>query len=143
MVLAHLHCPTGTSLHYAVCHTTFSPHAFVRAATCVLRPTSCITSFVPLPLHHVRCYHIASFHGYPPAFTQSQYMAGSTFHFAIPTLKYSLGFITTTLRTTFISVGFRPLAANNFACPGCGFVIVFDQQHKSLMKIKNTRQTLA
>ena len=118
-LLAHLHCPSGASLHYAVCHTPFSPHAFVRAATCVLRPTSFITSFVPLPLHHFRTYADASFHGFPPASTQIQHTAGSTFHFAIPTLQYSLGSINATLRPSFISVGFSPPAANNFACLAC------------------------
>ena len=119
VILAHLHCPSGASLHYAVCHTPFSPHAFVRAATCVLRPTSFITSFVTLPLHHVRTYADASLHGFPPANTQCQHTAGSTFHFAKPTLQYSLGFIIAPLRPTFISVGFIPPAANNFACLAC------------------------
>ena len=119
MVLAHLLCPSGASLHYAVCHTPFSPHAFVRAATCVLHPTSFITSFVTLPLHHVRTYADASFHGFPPASTQSQHTAGSTFHFAKPKLQYSPGFIIASLRPAFISVGFSPPAANNFACLAC------------------------
>ncbi len=50
---------------------------------------------------------------------KSHHTAGSTFHFAKPTLQYSLGFIIASLRPTFISVGFSPPAANNFACLAC------------------------
>ena len=60
-----------------------------------------------------------SFHGFPPANTQIQPTAGSTFHFATPTLQYSLGSIIAPLRPSFISVGFSPPAANNFACLAC------------------------
>lgn len=115
------HWHTCIALRVLRCTTQFvtllaTPTAFVRAATCVLRPTSFISSCVPLPLHHVRSYPDASFHGFPPASTQSQHTAGSTFHFAKSTLQYSLGFIIASLRPTFISVGFSPPAANNFAC---------------------------
>ena len=118
------HWHTCIALRVLRCTTQFvtllaTPTAFVRAATCVLRPTSFITSYVPLPLHHVRSYSAASFHGFPPASTQSHHTAGSTFHSAIPTLQYSPGFINASLRPAFISVGFSPPAANNFACLAC------------------------
>jgi hypothetical protein len=119
VVLAHLHCPSGASLHFAVCHTPCysyslrsgsylcpSPHLIhyvLRSATTTPRSQLC------------RCF----IHGFPPATTQSRRTAGSTFHFAKPTLQYSLGFITATLRPSFISVGFSPPAANNFACLAC------------------------
>ena len=118
VVLAHLHCPSGASLHYAVCHTPFSPHAFVRAATCVLRPTSFITSYVPLTLHHVHTRH-CSIPWLPAVTTQKPTHGGKHIPFRKPTLQYSLGFIITSLRPAFISVGFSPPAANNFACLAC------------------------
>jgi len=66
---------TWIALRVLRCTTQFvtllaTPTAFVRAATCVLRPPSFITSFVSLTLHHVRSYIVASFHGFPPAITQ-------------------------------------------------------------------------
>lgn len=73
VLLRHWH--TCIALRVLRCTTQFvtllaTPTAFVRAATCVLHPTSFITSFVPLPLHHVRSYADALFHGFPPATTQ-------------------------------------------------------------------------
>ena len=55
----------------------------------------------------------------PASNTQSHHTAGSTLHFAKPPLQYSLGFIIASLRPSFISVGFSPPAANNFACLAC------------------------
>ena len=53
----------------------------------------------------------------------------------------------TSLRHSFISVGSSPPAAHNLAClaacPGCGFVMVFEANHKCLALYKNTFQTLA
>ena len=67
------------------------------------------TTFVPIP----------SFISWLPTchYTNSNHTAGSTFHFAKPTLQYSLGFINASLRTASISVGFSPPAANNFCVP--------------------------
>ena len=53
----------------------------------------------------------------------------------------------TSLRHSFISVGSSPPAAHNLACLaaclGCGFVMVFEANHKCLALNKNTFQTLA
>ena len=62
-----------------------------------------------------------------------------------------LRFITlhfTSLRHSFISVGSSPPAAHNLAClaacPGCGFVMVFESPSTSAwLENKNTFQTLA
>jgi len=48
MVLLHLHCPSGASLRYAVCHTSCSSYGIRYGSYCVLHATSLITSFVPL-----------------------------------------------------------------------------------------------
>ncbi len=48
MVLAHLHCPSGASLRFAVCHTTCSSYGIRHGSSCVLHATSFISSFVPL-----------------------------------------------------------------------------------------------
>ena len=120
VVLAHLHCPSGASLHYAVCHTPCysyslrsgsylcpSPH-FIHF---VLRFRYHYTTFVANLLLHFIASHLQAH--------KCQHTAGSTLHFAKPTLQYSLGFIIASLRPAFISVGFSPPAANNFACLAC------------------------
>ena len=119
-VLAHLLCPSGASLHYAFCHT-FCYSYSVRHGSYLcpfatlhsLRPTFRYhyTTFVPILMLHFMASHQQAH--------KSQHTGGSTFHFAKPTLQYSLGFIIASLRPTFISVGFSPLAANNFACLAC------------------------
>ena len=48
MVLLHLHCPSGASLRYAVCHTSCSSYGIRHGSYCVLHATSFISSFVPL-----------------------------------------------------------------------------------------------
>jgi hypothetical protein len=52
MLLLHLHCPSGASLRYAVCHTSCSSYGIRHGSYCVLHATSFITSFVPL--HYTR-----------------------------------------------------------------------------------------
>jgi hypothetical protein len=69
------------------------------------------TTFVAIPMLHFMASHQQAH--------KSHHTAGSTFHFAIPTLQYSLGFRNASLRPSFISVGFSPPAANNFACLAC------------------------
>jgi len=146
VVLAHLHCPSGASLHYVVCRTT-----------CILLQLSfgqLLVSFAPLhSLHPTFRYHFATF----VAIHLLRFMAShllhtkanareATFHFAKPTLQYSLGFIIASLRPAFISIAFSPPAANNFACLAClprlrvchGFCSTAQGP-----KIKNTRRTLA
>ena len=61
----------------------------------------CFISWLPT------CQHTKPTHG------------GKHIPFRKPTLQYSLGFIIASLRPTFISVGFSPPAANNFACLAC------------------------
>ena len=75
IALRVLRCTTQFVTHLA------APTAFVTAATCVLRPTSFITSYVPLPLHHVRSYPDASFRGFPPANTQKPTHGGKHISF--------------------------------------------------------------
>ena len=85
-------CPSPHFIHYVLRSATITPRSYLCNA---------------------------SLHGFPPPTTQSQHTAGSTFHFAKPTLQYSPGFIIASLRPAFISVGFSPPAANNFACLAC------------------------
>ena len=85
-------CPSPHFIHYVLRSATITPRSFL---------CRCFIAWLPTSIHT------------KPA------TAGSTFHFAKPTLQYSLGFINATLRPAFISVGFSPPAANNFACLAC------------------------
>ena len=149
VVLAHLHCPSGASLHYAVCHTTcilLQPSFGQLLVSCP--PPS---SFRPSFRYHFTsfvAYPFASFHGFPPANTQKPAHSGKHIPFrkASPTILTGFHYRST---TSFIpSVSFSPPAANNFCvpclpAPATCLSWFFDQQHKGLTKIKNTRQTLA
>jgi hypothetical protein len=103
-VLAHLLCPSGASLHYAFCHTSCYSYSIRHgsylcpsATLHSLRPSFRYhyTTFVAILMLHFMASHLLQH--------KSQHTAGSTFHFAIPTLQYSLGSINATLRPTFIS----------------------------------------
>lgn len=143
MVLAHLLCPSGAPLLFAVFHTPFSPHAFVRAS--YLCPSPHFIHYATITPRSYLCDCFITW--LPTAAHKCQHTTGSTFHFAKPTLQYSQGFIIASLRPAFISVGFSPPAANNFACLACPpsyvFVMVFRPTTQSLARNKNTRQTLA
>ena len=144
MVLLHLHCPSGASLIYAVCHTSCSSCGIRHGSYCVLHATSFISSFVPLhyttfaakpfaPRQGIPSYTQRNTHGNAPAFPQ-----------AIPTIL--TGFHSASLRHSFTSVAFSPPAAHNLAClaacHSCGFVMVFVQAHKALMKTKTHAKPL-
>ena len=92
MVLLHLHCPSGASLRYAVCHTSCSSYGIRHGSYCVLHATSFITSFVPL--------HYTSFVACPFAARQgilaNPHNRHESMHlpFRNPSLQYSPGFIT-------------------------------------------------
>lgn len=111
----------GASLHYTVYHTSCCSYSIRHGSYLCPSPHFIHYVHVPLPLHHVRTSPDASLHGFPPATTQSNYTAGSTFHFATPTLQYSLGFIIAPLRTAFILVGFSPPAAHFLRASNCIF----------------------
>jgi hypothetical protein len=117
-VLAHLHCPSGASLSLrSLSHSllllqpSFGQLPVSFAPLHSLRPSFRYhyTTFVPMQMLHFMASHQQAH--------KSQHKAGSTFHFAKPTLQYSLGFIIATLRPAFISVGLRTPAANNFCVP--------------------------
>lgn len=64
MVLAHLHCPSGAPLRFAVCHTTCSSYGIRHGSSCVLHATSFISfafsppaanNFARLAYHRLRC----------------------------------------------------------------------------------------
>ena len=113
MVLLHLHCPSGASLRYAVCHTSCSSYGIRHGSYCVLHATSFTTSFVPL--------HYTSFVACPFAARQGiladpqslKQKYAPTFPQAIPTIL--TGFHFATLRHSFTSVAFSPPAAHYLA----------------------------
>ena len=112
MVLAHLHCPSGAPLRFAVCHTTCSSYGIRHGSFCVLHATSFISSFVPLHYTTFVARPFATRHG-TLSNTQSN---AQVMH--IPFRKHPkilTGFHSAPLRPTFISVAFSPPAANNFA----------------------------
>ena len=116
---------------------------FVRAATCVL-----LTHFIHYFLSFVslRFIHRLSF------FASAAWCYGfaakalhkHTCSDANPSVHCTAFH---SLRHSFISVGCSPPAAHNLACLaaclGCGFVMVFEANHKCLALNKNTFQTLA
>lgn len=142
--MAHLHCPSGASLRYAVCHTPcYSCSLRSGSYLCpschfilyVLRSTS---------FHHVRSWSPCYIAGRPGS-QHTFHPPGTPSHFAaLPTIL--TGFHFATLRPPLISVAFSPPAAHYLAClAAChsyGFVMVF-VLHTSLDQNKNTRQTLA
>ena len=113
MVLLHLHCPSGASLRYAVCHTSCSSYGIRHGSYCVLHATSFITFFVPLHYTSFAACPFAARQGilsnpqslkqkYAPAFPQ-----------AIPTIL--TGFHFASLRHSFTSVALSPPAAHYLA----------------------------
>ena len=144
MVLLHLHCPSGASLRFAVCHTACSSYGIRHGSSCVLHATSFISSFVPLHYTTFAAWPFAARQGilsdphsliqkYAPAFPQT-----------IPTIL--TGFHYASLRHSFTSVAFSPPAANNLAClaacHGCGFVMVFVSPTTDLNKTKTHAKPL-
>lgn len=91
MVLLHLHCPSGASLRFAVCHTSCSSYGIRHGSFCVLYATSFISSFVPLHYTTFVACPFATRHGtLSKAQSKPQVMH---IPFRKPTLQYSLGFI--------------------------------------------------
>ncbi len=117
MVLAHLHCPSGASLHYAVCHTPCCSYS-LRSGS-YLCPSCHFIHFVLryATLHLVRsltiCYK--SWHTLP--YTNQSTSDAHSFSQTNATIL--TGFHSATLRPTFISVAFSPPAAYNFARLAC------------------------
>src|SRR5690606_42063906 len=91
MVLAHLHCPSGAPLRFAVCHTTCSSYGIRHGSSCVLHATSFISSFVSLHYTTFVARPFATRHG-TLSYAQSN---AQVMHIPLrkPTLQYSLGFI--------------------------------------------------
>jgi hypothetical protein len=91
MVLLHLHCPSGASLRYAVCHTACSSYGIRHGSSCVLHATSFISSFVPLHYTTFVACPFAARHG---TLSDTQSNSTSDAHtFSQATLQYSLGSI--------------------------------------------------
>jgi hypothetical protein len=148
VVLAHLLCPLGASLHFAVCHTPCysyslrsgsylcpSPHFIhyvLRSATITPRSqlSRCIISWLPT------CKHtIANPRREAHSISQNQ-------RYNTHWVSLSLHYVLHSFQSGYVHplpIILRALRA----CPGYVFVMVFDPQHKGLTKIKNTRQTLA
>ncbi len=148
MVLAHLHCPAGASLSLrSLSHSllllqpSFGQLPVSFAPLHSLRPSFRYhyTTFVPKEMLHFMASHLQAHKANTPA--------GSTFHFA--NQRYNTHWVSLTLHYVLHSFQSRsvhplPIILRALrACPSCGFVMVFDPQHKGLKEIKNTRQTLA
>lgn len=113
MVLLHLHCPSGASLRFAVCHTACSSYGIRHGSSYVLHATSFISSFVPLHYTTFVARLFAVRHG---TLSTTQSKSTSDAHtFPQTNATILTGFHSATLRPTFISVAFSPPAANNFA----------------------------
>jgi len=91
-VLLHLHCPSGASLRYAVCHTSCSSYGIRHGSYCVLHASSFITSSVTLHYTSFVANPFASRQGIPVANTQIK-TKGIAPAFRKPALQYSPGFI--------------------------------------------------
>lgn len=85
-------CPSPHFIHYVLRSATITPRSYLFCCFITWLPTS---------------KHTKPSHG------------GKHIPFRKTTLQYSLGSIIATLRPAFISVGFSPPAANNFACLAC------------------------
>jgi len=110
MVLAHLHCPSGAPLHYAVCHTACSSYSIRHGSYCVLHATSFISSSVPLHYTSFVANPFASRLGIPCQQHRSKAQWECTsLSQASPTIL--TGFHFAALRHSFTSVSFSPLAA--------------------------------
>ena len=144
MVLLHLHCPSGASLRYAVCHTACSSYGIRHGSYCVLHATSFISFFVPLHCTTFAARPFAARHGTLPN-TQSK---AQVMHipFRKPTLQYSLGSISLHyILHSFQSHSVHPLPIilrALRACRSCGFVMVFVLPHKAVMKTKTHAKPL-
>ena len=114
MVLLHLHCPSGASLRYAVCHTSCSSYGIRHGSYCVLHATSFISSFVTL--HYtsfVASLTICFKAGHPFQRTKPDAKVCTCLSQSIPTIL--TGFHYASLRHSFTSVAFSPPAAHNLA----------------------------
>lgn len=125
--MAHLHCPSGAPLCYAVCHTPCCSYS-LRSGSYLCPSCHFIHSVLRYAsFHHVRSCNIATRHG-TLSCTQGK---AQVMHmlFRKPTLQILTGFHFASLRPSFISVAFSPPAAYNLAClaacHSCGFVMVF------------------
>ena len=148
MVLAHLLCPSGASLHYAVCHTSCYSYSIRHgsylcpfATLHSLRPTFRYhyTTFVAILMLHFMASHLQPHKANTrrEAHSISQYLRYNT-HWVSLSLHYVLHSFQHS-KVHPLPIILRAL----LACPSGGFVMVFDPQHKALTEIKNTRQTLA
>jgi len=114
MVLAHLHCPSGASLYFAVCHTPCYSYS-LRSGN-YLCPSCHFVHFGlhSNSLHLVHSHKVASRHGTLSIPKQSTSDAHT---FSQATATILTGFHSTTLRPVFTSVAFRPPAADIFYLP--------------------------
>jgi len=109
MVLLHLHCPSGASLRYAVCHTSCSSYGIRHGSYCVLHATSFITSFVPLHYTSFAARPFATRQGIPGHTQSNTHGNAPAFPQANPAIL--TGFHSASLRHSFTSVAFSPPAA--------------------------------
>ena len=118
MVLAHLHCPSGAPLRFAVCHTTCSSYG-IRHGSFLCPSCHFIHSVLrSASLHLVRSSTICFKAWRPLLCTKSKHSGDAhTFSQTLPTII--TGFHYASLRPPFISVAFSPPAAYNFACLAC------------------------
>lgn len=144
MVLAKLTMPFGCfatlrSLSHFL-QFLLIPHG----SSCVLHATSFISSSVPLHYTTFAAWPFAARHGtLSNAQSKAQVMH---IPFRKPTLQYSLGSIPLHyVLHSFQSHSVHPLPIillALLACRSCGFVMVFDPQHKGLMRTKTHAKPL-
>lgn len=113
MVLLHLHCTSGASLRFAVCHTACSSYGIPHSSFCGLHAASFISSSVTLHSTTFAALQLLHAWAYPQPATK-QITRGCTSHCAShPTIL--TGFHCASLRHPFTSAAFSPPAANNLA----------------------------
>ena len=147
VVLAHLLCPSGASLHYAFCHTSCYSYSIRHgsylcpfATLHSLRPSFRYhyTTFVAiLMLHFMASHqqaHTANTRREAHSISQSQryntHWVPLPLHFVLHSFQHS--------KVHPLPIILRAL----LACPSSGFVMVFDPQHKALKKSKTHAKPL-
>ena len=115
MVLLHLQCPSGASLHYAVCHAACNSSSFLTAATVSFTP---LCSFLP-PFRFITPrsqFFICFKAGHPfSQYTMPHTRECTSLSQANATIL--TGFHSAALRHSFTSVAFSPPAAHFFCSP--------------------------
>ena len=143
--MLHLHCPSGASLRFAVCHTSCSSYGICHGSS--LCPARHFVHFFlrSASFHPFAANPFAARPGIP--FCWAQYIPqGNAPAFPQASPAILTGFHFASLRHSFTSVAFSPLAAHNLAClaacHGCGFVMVFVTPTTGLNKTKTHAKPL-